>query len=119
VIDLTVELEKPTTTDEVRQAFRDAANGRMKVFWQLLKNRWLALISKGPHSSLIDLPLTMVLGKGSGNFAKMWPGMIMNGVCCSHGRSGRNDGKNTLGDLLGTWNGCLSVPRLRLETDHV
>src|SRR5512147_3339507 len=30
VIDLTVELEKPTTSEDLRQAYRDAANGPMK-----------------------------------------------------------------------------------------
>jgi glyceraldehyde 3-phosphate dehydrogenase len=72
VIDLTVELEKPTTTDELRQAFRDAANGRMKGILAAIEEPLVSIDFKGdPHSSLVDLLLTMVLGKGSGNFAKI------------------------------------------------
>jgi len=72
VIDLTVELDKSITTDELRQAFRDAANGRMKGILAAIEEPLVSIDFKGdPHSSLIDLPLTMVLGKGSGNFAKI------------------------------------------------
>lgn len=72
VIDLTVELDKSTTTEELRQAFRDAANGRMKGILAAIEEPLVSIDFKGdPHSSLIDLPLTMVLGKGSGNFAKI------------------------------------------------
>lgn len=72
VVDLTVELEKPATTDELRQAFRDAANGSLKGILAAVEEPLVSIDFKGdPHSSLVDLPLTLVLGKGSNNFAKI------------------------------------------------
>jgi glyceraldehyde 3-phosphate dehydrogenase len=73
VIDLTVELERPTTTDELRQAFRDAANSdRLKGILAAVEEPLVSIDFKGdPHSSLVDLPLTMVLGKGPGTMAKI------------------------------------------------
>jgi glyceraldehyde 3-phosphate dehydrogenase len=72
VIDLAVVLETPTTTEELRQAFRDAANGPMKGILAAVEEPLVSIDYKGdPHSSSIDLPLTMVLGKGPGTFAKI------------------------------------------------
>jgi glyceraldehyde 3-phosphate dehydrogenase (phosphorylating) len=72
VIDLTVELEKPVTTDDLRQAYREAANGPMKGILAAVEEPLVSIDFKGdPHSSLVDLPLTMVLGKGPGTFAKI------------------------------------------------
>ncbi len=72
VIDLAVVLETPTTTEELRQAFRDAANGPMKGILAAVDEPLVSIDYKGdPHSSSIDLPLTMVLGKGPGTFAKI------------------------------------------------
>jgi len=72
VIDLTVDLETATTTEELRQAFRDAANGPMKGILAAIDEPLVSIDFKGdPHSSLVDLPLTMVLGKGAGTFAKI------------------------------------------------
>ncbi|HLE51877.1 MAG TPA: type I glyceraldehyde-3-phosphate dehydrogenase [Anaerolineales bacterium] len=72
VIDLAVELGTATTTEELRQAFRDAANGPMKGILAAIEEPLVSIDFKGdPHSSLIDLPLTMVLGKGAGTFAKI------------------------------------------------
>ena len=72
VIDLTVEFGTPTTTEELRQAFRDAANGPMKGILAAIDEPLVSIDFKGdPHSSLVDLPLTMVLGKGAGTFAKI------------------------------------------------
>jgi len=72
VIDLAVVLETPTTTDELRQAFRDAANGPMKGILAAVDEPLVSIDYKGdPHSSSVDLPLTMVLGKGPGTFAKI------------------------------------------------
>jgi glyceraldehyde 3-phosphate dehydrogenase len=72
IIDLTVELEKPTTTEELRQSFIDAAQTpRMQGILQAVNEPLVSIDYKGdPHSSSIDLPLTMVLGN-SGNFAKI------------------------------------------------
>ena len=72
VIDLTVELEKSTTTEELRQSFRDAAAGPMKGILQAVDEPLVSIDYKGdPHSSSVDLPFTMVLGKESNNFAKV------------------------------------------------
>ena len=72
VIDLAVELGTATTTEDLRQAFRDAANGPMKGILAAIEEPLVSIDFKGdPHSSLIDLPLTMVLGKGAGTFAKI------------------------------------------------
>ncbi len=72
VIDLTVELETSITTDELRQAFRDAAAGPMKGILQAVDEPLVSIDYKGdPHSSSVDLPFTMVLGKEKNNFAKI------------------------------------------------
>jgi glyceraldehyde 3-phosphate dehydrogenase len=72
VIDLTVELEKATTTAELRQAFRDAAAGPLKGILQAVDEPLVSIDFKGdPHSSSVDLPFTLVLGKEQNNFAKI------------------------------------------------
>jgi glyceraldehyde 3-phosphate dehydrogenase len=72
VIDLTVELEKATTTEELRQAFRDAAAGPLKGILQAVDEPLVSIDFKGdPHSSSVDLPFTLVLGKEKNNFAKV------------------------------------------------
>ncbi|OGO29047.1 MAG: type I glyceraldehyde-3-phosphate dehydrogenase [Chloroflexi bacterium RBG_16_54_11] len=72
VIDLTVELENSTTTDELRQAFRDAAAGPLKGILQAVDEPLVSIDYKGdPHSSSVDLPFTMVLGKEKNNFSKV------------------------------------------------
>ncbi|UCH60775.1 MAG: type I glyceraldehyde-3-phosphate dehydrogenase [Anaerolineales bacterium] len=72
VIDLTVELEKSTSTEDLRQAFRDAATGPLKGILQAVEEPLVSIDFKGdPHSSSIDLPFTLVLGKGKSNFAKI------------------------------------------------
>lgn len=72
IIDLTVELENATTTDELRQSFRDAAAGPLKGILQAVDEPLVSIDYKGdPHSSSVDLPFTMVLGKEKNNFAKI------------------------------------------------
>ena len=72
IIDLTVELEISTTTDELRQSFRDAAAGPLKGILQAIDEPLVSTDFKGdPHSSSVDLPFTMVLGKEKNNFAKI------------------------------------------------
>ncbi|HSF81678.1 MAG TPA: type I glyceraldehyde-3-phosphate dehydrogenase [Anaerolineales bacterium] len=72
VIDLTVELEKATTTEELRQAFRDAAAGSLKGILQAVEEPLVSIDFKGdPHSSSVDLPFTLILGKETNNFAKI------------------------------------------------
>ena len=72
VIDLTVELEISTTTEELRQAYRDAAAGPLKGILQAVDEPLVSIDFKGdPHSSSVDLPFTQVLGKEKNNFAKI------------------------------------------------
>lgn len=73
VIDLTVELEKATTTEELRQAYRDAAaTPPLKGFLAAVDEPLVSIDYKGdPHSSSVDLPFTQVLGKESSTFAKI------------------------------------------------
>lgn len=69
VVDLTVELEKETTTEEVNNALKTAAAGPLKNI--LLVNE-LPLVSVdfrgNPHSSIVDAPFTEVMG---GNMVKV------------------------------------------------
>src|SRR5512142_251673 len=73
IIDLTVELEKACTTEELCDAFREAAKTpRMQGILQAVEEPLVSIDYKGdPHSSSIDLPLTLVLGKEKNNFAKI------------------------------------------------
>ncbi len=71
-IDLTLELETPTTTEELRQAYRDAANGPLKGILAATDEPRVSVDYKGdPHSSTIDLPFTMIMGNGPDTFAKI------------------------------------------------
>lgn len=73
IIDLTVELERPTTTEELRQAFRDAAAKEpLKGIMAAVDEPLVSIDYKGdPHSSSVDLPFTRVLGSEAGTFAKI------------------------------------------------
>ena len=73
VVDFTAELEKPTTTEELRQAFRDAAKlPRFKGILEAVDEPLVSMDFKGsPYSSSIDLPFTSVLGKEATNFVKV------------------------------------------------
>jgi len=73
VVDFTAELEKSTTTDELRQAFRDAAKQpRFKGILEAVDEPLVSMDFKGsPYSSSIDLPFTSVLGKIATNFVKV------------------------------------------------
>jgi len=73
VVDFTAELEKSTTTDELRQAFRDAAQlPRFKGILEAVDEPLVSMDFKGSsYSSSIDLPFTSVLGKEATNFIKV------------------------------------------------
>lgn len=73
IIDLTAEFEVVTTTEELRQAFRDAAQTpRLKGILQAVDEPLVSIDYKGdPHSSSVDLQFTQVLGKEKGTFAKI------------------------------------------------
>jgi glyceraldehyde 3-phosphate dehydrogenase len=72
IIDLTVELEKSTTTEQLRQDYRDAAAGSLKGILGAEDEPLVSIDYKGDsRSSIVDLPFTMVLGKETNNFAKV------------------------------------------------
>jgi len=72
VIDLTAELETSTTTEELRQAYRDAAAGYLKGILAAVDEPLVSIDYKGdPFSSSVDLPFTLVLGKEENNFVKV------------------------------------------------
>ncbi|RPI81099.1 MAG: type I glyceraldehyde-3-phosphate dehydrogenase [Chloroflexi bacterium] len=73
VIDLTVELETPTTTEELRQCYRDAASTPpLKGILEAVDEPLVSIDYKGSSfSSSVDLPFTQVLGKEMSNFAKI------------------------------------------------
>jgi glyceraldehyde 3-phosphate dehydrogenase len=73
VVDFTAELEKETSTEELRQAFRDAAKTpRFKGILEAVDEPLVSMDFKGsPYSSSIDLPFTSVLGKEKSNFIKV------------------------------------------------
>src|SRR6202142_747884 len=73
VVDFTAEIEIATTTDELRQAFRDAAKlPRFKGILEAVDEPLVSTDFRGsPSGSSIDLPFTMVLGKEKSNFVKV------------------------------------------------
>ncbi len=73
IVDYTAELGTETTTEELRQTFRDAANTpRFKGILQAMDEQLVSMDYKGdPHSSSVDLPFTTVLGKGKSNLVKV------------------------------------------------
>ena len=71
VVDFTAIVEKETTTEALRQAFRDAAAGPLKGILQAVDEPMVSIDFKGdPHSSSVDLPFTQVLGE-SGTMVKV------------------------------------------------
>jgi len=72
IVDFTAQIEVPTTTEELRQAFRDAAAGPLKGILAAVDEPLVSIDFKGdPHSSSVDLQFTQVLGKEKGDFIKV------------------------------------------------
>ncbi len=73
VVDFTAQVEIPTTTEELRQVFREAAQSpRLRGILQAVEEPLVSVDFKGdPHSSSVDLPFTMVLGKEKSDFVKV------------------------------------------------
>lgn len=71
VVDLTVELAKEVTKDDINAAMKAAADGPMKGYLGYTEDPIVSIDIVGdPISSLFDSKLTMVMG-GTGNFAKV------------------------------------------------
>ena len=73
VVDFTAEIEIAATTEELRQAFRDAAKQpRFKGILEAVDEPLVSMDFKGSsYSSSIDLPFTSVLGKEKNDFIKV------------------------------------------------
>jgi len=63
VVDLTVQLSKPATADDINAAFDEAAGGELKGILAVSREPLVSSDFKGdPHSSIVDAPLTLMLG---------------------------------------------------------
>ncbi len=70
MVDLTVELERDTTVDEINAAMKEAAEGSLEGILAYTEDPIVSIDVVGDdHSSIFDSKLTMVMG-GTGNFAK-------------------------------------------------
>ncbi len=64
VVDFVAELSKEATKEQVNAAFQAAANGPMNKILEYCEEELVSVDFKGnPHSSIIDAPSTMVIGK--------------------------------------------------------
>jgi glyceraldehyde 3-phosphate dehydrogenase len=72
LVDLTVELEKETTKQEINAAFKAAADGPLKGVLEYSEEPTVSIDYNGnPHSSIFDATNTMVMGEKS-NFVKVF-----------------------------------------------
>jgi len=72
ITDLTVELKQEVTTDQVNQAFREAASGALKGILEYTEDPIVSSdIIDNPHSCVFDAKSTMVLPKGKGPMVKV------------------------------------------------
>jgi len=70
LVDLTVELAKPATAEEVNGAFKKAAAGPMKNILAVSEEELVSVDFRGnPHSSIVDAALTKVV---DGNLLKVF-----------------------------------------------
>ena len=69
IVDLTIELEKNTSVDEINAAMKDAADGPLKGIMEYSTDEIVSSdIVGNPHSCIFDAPLTQVM---DGNFVKV------------------------------------------------
>jgi glyceraldehyde 3-phosphate dehydrogenase len=62
LVDLTVDLQKAASADEINAAFRKAAEGAMKGVLEVTDEQLVSIDFRGnPHSSIVDAPLTKVV----------------------------------------------------------
>src|SRR5512133_3686257 len=72
LVDLTVELEKAATAEEINAAFKKAADGALKGVLEYSEEPTVSIDYNGnPHSSIFDATNTMVMGDKS-NFVKVF-----------------------------------------------
>ena len=69
LVDLTAEISKPGTAEEINAAFKAAADGKLKGVLEYVDELLVSVDFKGnPHSSIFDAPSTKVIG---GNMVKV------------------------------------------------
>ncbi len=69
VIDLTVQLKRTTTAEDVNAAFEEAAGGSLRGILAVNREELVSSDFKNdPHSSIVDAPLTLMQG---GDWAKV------------------------------------------------
>ncbi|HKB34638.1 MAG TPA: type I glyceraldehyde-3-phosphate dehydrogenase [Candidatus Dormibacteraeota bacterium] len=69
VVDLTIELSKATTAQDINGAFEEAASGELRGILAVSHEELVSSDFKGdPHSSIVDAPVTAMLG---GRWAKV------------------------------------------------
>jgi glyceraldehyde 3-phosphate dehydrogenase len=69
VVDLTVQLGRATTAEDINGAFEEAAGGELEGILAVSHDELVSSDFKGdPHSSIVDAPLTLMLG---GEWAKV------------------------------------------------
>jgi glyceraldehyde 3-phosphate dehydrogenase len=70
IVDLTVELQKNATAEDINAAFKQSAAGPMKGILSVSDEELVSVDFRGnPHSSIVDAPLTKVV---DGNLAKVF-----------------------------------------------
>jgi glyceraldehyde 3-phosphate dehydrogenase len=70
LVDLTVQLAKPATAEEINAAFKTAAAGPMKGVLEVTNEELVSVDFRGnPASSIVDAPLTKVV---DGTLAKVF-----------------------------------------------
>src|SRR5438309_3151322 len=63
VVDLSVDLARPTTADQINQAFEEEACGALKGILAVSREELVSSDFKSdPHSSIVDAPATLTLG---------------------------------------------------------
>ena len=63
VVDLTVDLGRSTTVEEINDAFREAASGELRGILAVSEEELVSSDFKNdPHSSIVDAPSTLMLG---------------------------------------------------------
>src|SRR5438270_1065842 len=73
ITDLTVNLSQDVTTEQVNQAFRDAANGPLKDILEYTEDPIVSSdVIDNPHSCVFDAKSTLVIPKGKGPLVKVF-----------------------------------------------
>ena len=71
MVDLTVELEREVTVEEINAAMKEAAEGELAGILAYTEDPIVSIdIVDDPHSSIFDAGLTMVMG-GKSNLVKV------------------------------------------------